>query len=265
MLCGEHVDQIVLNDLNPGIAAFWRLLFNNSEHLLERVANARVTIEEWHGQRAIYRSQIGSDESLGWATFFLNRTNRSGILTAGPIGGLDQAGVWKLDVRFGRERLAKIIKRLAGYQNRVRIEQQDGAAFLAKELQAPRTFHYIDPPYLAQGRDLYFDALTDTAHSELARVLRSASDKLWMVSYDDNERVPRLYEGLRRMRFNIAHTAQRQYVGTEYGVFSNGLNLDVEALSADDPARPRRMPPEATSYAGLRGNPRFGVHNPATS
>ena len=39
--------------------------------------------------------------ALGFSAFFLNRTNRSGIIEgAGPIGGYTQTGKWKVDAQL---------------------------------------------------------------------------------------------------------------------------------------------------------------------
>ena len=46
---------------------------------------------------------------LGFAAFYLNRTNRSGILNAGVIGGKKQDGKWEMDARFNRDNLASRI------------------------------------------------------------------------------------------------------------------------------------------------------------
>ncbi|WP_243122397.1 hypothetical protein [Clostridium septicum] len=45
--------------------------------------------------------------SLGFSTLFLNRTNRSGIIKAGVIGGKEQNGNYKLDCRFNKEEIIK--------------------------------------------------------------------------------------------------------------------------------------------------------------
>lgn len=73
-------------------------------------------------------------KELGFAMFFLNRTNRSGILDAGPIGGYDQSGTYKIDCRFNKEVLIKKISKIAECKNSVRIYNQDISAFLRRFL-----------------------------------------------------------------------------------------------------------------------------------
>jgi DNA adenine methylase len=121
LLFDEFVDEVVLNDLNPGIAAFWRSMFTDTDALLERVAACDLTIDEWHQQRSVYLEGAADDLDLGFATFYLNRTNRSGILDARPIGGLEQTGKWRIDARFDREKLSARMRVLSRYASRVVI------------------------------------------------------------------------------------------------------------------------------------------------
>ena len=48
-----------------------------------------VTIEEWSRQKAIKNDNSVNEYSIekAFASFFLNRTNISGIINGGPIGG----------------------------------------------------------------------------------------------------------------------------------------------------------------------------------
>lgn len=234
LLVDEHVDEIVLNDLNPGIAAFWRSVFSHTPDLLKLIRKCRVTIAEWRRQREIYASHAGDDLALGFATFFLNRTNRSGILDARPIGGLDQTGRWKIDARFDKPGLAGRIAALAAYATRVTICEEDGIE-LAKGLVRDRaSFVYADPPYLQHGDDLYLDTLKWADHMRLARALRHADG--WLVTYDADPRIiSDLYAGLRCAEFQTSHTAAKQHVGTEYAVFADSLRLpSLKGLGSGD-------------------------------
>lgn len=223
LLFDEYVDEIILNDLNPGIAAFWRCLFHEPKALLERLAACEPTIEEWHRQHATYKAATSDDAELGFATFFLNRTNRSGILNARPIGGLGQTGRWTISARFDKNVLAARIRRLAIYASRVTICEEDGVLFLQRYLGHKDLFAYADPPYLVQGDDLYLDTFTWTSHQRLAELLTSHDDG-WLLTYDADPRiVDELYVGMRCATFSTSHTAAVQHVGTEYAVFAPSL------------------------------------------
>jgi DNA adenine methylase len=196
-----------------------------SEDLARLVEGAIVTADEWHKQRSIYDSRsIGNDElALGFATFFLNRTNRSGILGARPIGGLGQTGKWKIDARFNRLGLARRIRTLGRYRNRVTVSEEDGVQVVGRFLDE-RSFVYADPPYLARGSDLYLNTLTWPDHERLAALLCGSAGR-WMVTYDCDSRVSCLYPNQRRVAFSIAHTAAKPHVGQELAVFADSVRV----------------------------------------
>src|SRR5437660_215418 len=227
LLYDEYVETIVLNDLDPGIAAFWRSVVTHTAEFIARVQHCPITLDEWHRCKEIYTQRAGRDLELGFATFFLNRTNRSGILTARPIGGLQQTGRWKIDARFNRADLAHGLRLIGRYRNRITVSQEDGVDLVHAWLQseAAASFCYIDPPYLNNGAELYLDTLGWQDHIRLAELLKD-SQRMWMVTYDCDSRVPAvLYPDLPYARFGIAHTAAKQHVGQEYAVFSRELML----------------------------------------
>jgi DNA adenine methylase len=221
LLFDEHVDEIVLNDLDSGVAAFWRAVFGRTSELTDKVKATLPTLKEWHRQRAIYINGGSSDLQLGFATFFLNRTNRSGILNARPIGGLNQTGKWGIDARYNGERLAERITRLGEYSSRVTICSEDGIDLLSRYLNDEHSFIYVDPPYLQKGDDLYLDNLNWSDHERLAKELKPARN--WMLTYDKDPRALKLYPTQRCALFGIAHTAGVQHIGNEYAVFADGL------------------------------------------
>lgn len=221
LLHDEYVDEVVLNDLDAGIAAFWRSVFNQPIELIELVKSCTPSLDEWHRQRAVYVDTAGSDLELGFATLFLNRTNRSGILTARPIGGLRQSSKWSLDARWNPEQLAARIQRSARYSTRVTICEDDGIAVTTRHLRAADTFVYADPPYIAKADGLYLDTLGPDDHKRLAATLRAADR--WLLTYDAHPEVLELYQGLRCAVFGIKHTAAVQHIGREYAVFPDSL------------------------------------------
>ena len=227
LLYDEYIERIMLNDIDPGVFAMWRSIVFRTDEFVDRILTEPINIDRWREMREIHRNPENTEElELGFATFFLNRTNRSGILNANPIGGLEQTGRWKIDARFPRSDLAARIRLIGTYRNRIVIEGRDGIEICKEYLPRSRTFLYVDPPYLNKGGGLYFDTLTWADHQELAQVLRRNRGCQWLLTYDHDERVPELYSGLRCADFNIAHTAARQHVGQEYAVFSDGLRID---------------------------------------
>ena len=226
LLYDEYVDRIILNDLDRGVAAFWRSVFERTAELASLIEGAEVSVAAWQDHRRVYEARTVDcdDLGLGFSTFFLNRTNRSGILTARPIGGLQQTGPWKIDARFNRKQLAWRVRELGHYRNRVNILEEDGLDVIDRHL-GQKTFVYADPPYLERGSDLYLNNLTWSDHERLARTL-GASRAPWLVTYDQDVRVHALYRSQRRAVFSLAHTAAQPHVGQELAVFSEHLSVD---------------------------------------
>ena len=161
LLIDGVVDYIIINDADIAVYSFWRAIIESTPWFIDKVKNVPVTVEEWHKQRAILRGAKKYSKELGFATFFLNRTNRSGILEAGPIGGYDQSGTYKIDCRFNKEALIKKISKIAEYKKRAKIYNQDISTFLRSFLPRWKNngemFIYFDPPYYEKGRRLYMN------------------------------------------------------------------------------------------------------------
>ncbi len=182
LLYGEYVDRIVLNDLNPGIAAFWRTVFWHTEQLTDLISDCELSVEAWQRYHEQYMSATGSDVELGFATLYLNRTNRSGILDARPIGGMKQTGKWKIGARFNRQGLIERVNILGPYRDRVEVLQCD-ALDLLTSIDTKKCFLYVDPPYLTQGDELYLNTLRWDDHERLAKIL-TAHHNQWILTYD---------------------------------------------------------------------------------
>lgn len=227
LLRGEHVDWVLINDLDAGVAAFWRAVLERTDEFIRLVRSCRLTIAEWRRQHAVYAAGKGDDLQLGFATFYLNRTNRSGILDARPIGGLKQDGPWKLEARFNRDDLIERIRTLAQYRGRIEVSEQDGCELLSR-IDSSGSFVYVDPPYLGPGADLYLDTMRWEDHVALAGLLRERH-QYWMVTYDADARVSKdLYPKQRTGWFTIGHTAADQHMGKEYVVYADAV--DVQSL-----------------------------------
>jgi DNA adenine methylase len=225
LLFDEYVEEVVLNDLNRGIAAFWKLVFEEADALIDRLRSTEATVDEWHRQRELYLRADSSPLELGFATFYLNRTNRSGILDARPIGGLDQTGRWPIDARYDQVQLANRIRLLARYSSRVVVCQDDGVDLVDRYLRDANAFIYADPPYLVEGDDLYLHAMRWEDHKRLAKLLKARS-KGWFLTYDADPRITEvLYPDMRCAQFQTSHTAARQHVGHEYAIFASELHV----------------------------------------
>lgn len=221
------IDHLVINDLNPGIAAFWRCVKHDGQRLANRIAETRPDIKQWHIAHRIYQDPGCVDDfDLGFATFFLNRCNRSGILTARPIGGLSQTGNWKIDARYNADDLASRVLAIHDVSDAIEVHQEEASDLIRRLMRRTRrTLFYVDPPYVQQGNELYLSKFGLSEHSKLARLLVSTKRHPWVLTYDAVAEIRRLYSRQRCMEFSISHTAQRQHVGDEFIFFSDDLHV----------------------------------------
>lgn len=234
LLSEGYVDHLLINDLNPGIAAFWRSILCSSDEFIDRVESEEIDLDSWHRHRDVYLNPASaSDLDLGFATFFLNRCNRSGILTARPIGGLEQAGKWKIDARFNRAGLCARLRHIQTLAPRIRVTEKPALDFVAtvSRREKPVLF-YVDPPYLVKGEELYMSSHSWEDHERLAKVLLKSRHP-WILTYDFDQRVRDLYPTNRCLQYSISHTAQSQKVGRELMLFSRGLRVDDLAVASN--------------------------------
>lgn len=162
LLLDGVVENIVINDYDKAIYSFWRALKQEPTALIEKIQSTPITIEEWHRQKEIYVNSTSYSIDLAFSTLFLNRTNRSGILTAGPIGGYDQAGDWKLDVRFDRDALISKVEKIAERRKNIFVYNKDIISLLRNYIPhfGNQLFIYFDPPYYKKGQKLYKNFFT---------------------------------------------------------------------------------------------------------
>lgn len=228
LLADGVVSHVHINDANPGLAAFWRTVTDpdGAESLCRLIDQVPVSVEQWHHQRAVYQAGQADDLALGFATFYLNRTNRSGILGAWPIGGLEQTGRWKIDARYNKDGLIRRVRAVAGMGDRIHVTELDGVEHLRMmEAYEDDVLVYADPPYVEQGGSLYLHAFNADDHQALADKLLTATYP-WLLTYDDQKIIwADLYTAARCARFNIAHTAAIQHVGKETIVYGPTLTV----------------------------------------
>lgn len=234
LLLHNDVSKIVINDINPAIFAFWYCVLNETEELCSRLVECRITIEERDKQIQILRG-VSSHSTLdiGFATLFLNRTNISGILNAGPIGGREQAGKDKLDARFKKKVLKDKISTIAAQREKISIHNLDVIDFVDKVLpkyKSSKLFLNFDPPYVKKGQELYLNHFSMEDHKRL-RDKVSQCDYYWIVTYDYNDSVLNLYSSFYYERIQLNHSAGSMKKGEEVIIYSN--NLQTHRLLPD--------------------------------
>src|ERR1022692_246657 len=219
LLFHEYVSRIHINDISKPIHAFWKSVLIHTEELCKLIIDTPITVKAWDQQRRIMENANNSDLlALGFATFFLNRTNHSGILNGGIIGGRDQTGPWKIDARYNSSELVRRIQSIASMKGRIRLYRQDALRFLKSGVTRwpEKTLIYLDPPYYVKGRDLYYDFYEHEDHERVARFLTQNVDRQrWIVSYDNVPQIRKLYQGTRNVVYDIGYSARSASQGSE--------------------------------------------------
>lgn len=226
------VNHIIINDFDPAVYAFWTAIINHTDDFINKIAIIPLTIDEWNRQKNIFKSSDQqSSFDVGFATFYLNRCNRSGILKAGPIGGQQQTGKYKIDARFNRDGLIKKIRKIKKYQNQISIYNLDAIDLLQNilpKIDGPRLV-YLDPPYFHKGYQLYLNAYDPDDHENLAWALgkMKRSDR-WVLTYDDAQEIRDLYQNNITLTYTLNYSAAKSKKGRELLISPPGLIIPEE-------------------------------------
>ncbi len=245
LLCQNIVGNVHINDADPRVHAFWRALLEENERFIELVNSVTLDIDEWRRQQVVCASGNSTDYfELGFATFYMNRCNRSGVLKgAGPIGGYKQDGKWRLDVRFNREELSSRVKALGALRDRIHVTGLDAIEFLKQELPYGRArakaFVYADPPYVIKGQKLYLNAYGPDDHAELASYLSKQKVLPWLVSYDDAALIRSLYAMHKIAPLPIRYSLQSKRTAQELLIAPHNLYLPISGRTARRASLPR--------------------------
>lgn len=227
LLMDGVVSHIHINDADPAVSVFWRAAVHDTAELIKLVANEPVTMEAWHHWRAMMLGKTtGTQIERGFATLFMNRTNRSGILKGGVIGGKAQAGAYKLDARFMRDELCLRLERIGRHAEGISVYEEDAYKLLLRCHEfLPRTsLIYLDPPYYVKGAGLYRNFYKHDDHAQIARLLGSNRFRRpWVVSYDNADEIRTMYSYANSFTYGLRYTAQQRYTGSEVMFFSERL------------------------------------------
>jgi DNA adenine methylase len=229
LLLLEYASRIHINDISKPVYLFWKAVLEDTDALCRKIRDKQVTPQEWKRQRNILFHYRDHDrESVGFALFFLNRTNRSGIIhSGGMIGGNNQTGEWKIDARYNKPELIRRIQAIAAYSNRIRVSNRDAEGFL--RLTVPtlpaKSLIFLDPPYFEQGHSLYENHYQPQDHIRLADVFRKNLQRNWIISYDNHPQIRKAYRGCKKLVYALPYSAARRYEGSEVMFFSDGLSV----------------------------------------
>lgn len=227
LLLEGFVKKISINDKDRSIYAFWYSVLNNTDELCELIMNADLTIDAWRKQREIQKNKEKEDLlTLGFSTFYLNRTNRSGIINAGIIGGVSQNGNYLMDCRFNKKNLIDRIKNIAYKKKHIKLYNLDAIKLIAKiqkNKQKENTVFYFDPPYYLKASSLYMNHYESANHKKVSDKIKSIDGIRWIVSYDNVPEIQTLYSDCFKKEFSFKHTAYEIREGKEILFLSGNI------------------------------------------
>lgn len=224
LLLKNDVARVLINDLDRAVYCMWKAIVEQPEEMCSFIDASGPTIDEWRVHRETYRNQDeAADLDLAKAAFFLNRTNVSGIIKGGVIGGIDQEGTYKIGARFGKEDLKRKIHEIAKHADSIAVTNLDAEDFIAT-LDTDDTFAYFDPPYVQKGPGLYENSFDEEKHRSLAEKISECGCK-WMVTYDSNALVESLYGAYDTDEIDIRYSAHSANVGREKIIAGPGVDI----------------------------------------
>ncbi len=226
------VQHLVVNDIDPAVYAFWKSVVDNNAEFVELVSSTPLTINEWQRQREIYRSRDDDALRLGFAFFFLNRTNRSGILNAGVIGGQRQEGKYRIDARFNRRTLVERLTAIGTLSDQITVSDLDGRTVIHQYSHDDRSFMYIDPPYVQAGSQLYLNAFDGRDHKALSTIVNSVESAHWLMTYDTAPLIEKLYRDQFQCRLELTYSARYPGQAEELLVASPSVAQAIKALQS---------------------------------
>lgn len=228
LLLNEYATRVIINDIDKSIYAFWHSILNKTDEFCHLIENSKLNIKTWEYQRGLQRQKRNiSLLKLGFSTFYLNRTNRSGIINGGVIGGLGQTGKWKIDARFNKADLTERIRKIAAYKNRIDIYNLDAKELLKKIAPSmpQKSLFYLDPPYYIKGHALYVNHYKPKDHKSIANTIKRVKKYHWIVSYDCTPEITELYDEFRQLHYSINYSAAKAKAGKEVMIFSDNLSV----------------------------------------
>ncbi|GAA4021639.1 DNA adenine methylase [Flavobacterium cheonhonense] len=227
LLIEGFVKKITINDKDRSIYAFWYCVLNRTNELCNLIENAELTVEEWKRQKKIQSNKNKANLlDLGFSTFYLNRTNRSGIINGGIMGGNEQNGNYTIDCRFNKNELIERIKKIAKHKKNIRLYKKDAIKLIDKiqsEANDDNVVFYFDPPYYLKASTLYMNHYEDKNHKKVSDKIKAIQNIKWIVSYDNVPEIQKLYSECHKKEFSFKHTAYESRTGKEIIFFSDNL------------------------------------------
>ncbi|WP_237037413.1 DNA adenine methylase [Mediannikoviicoccus vaginalis] len=240
LLFKNKVKSVIINDYDIAIYSIWYAILNETERFINDINNIKITIQEWEIQKDKYNKLFEEKKysyDLALATYFLNRTNRSGIITGGPIGGKNQKSNYKLDCRFNKDDLIKKILKIKEYKEKIQLYNLESNDFIEKiilKYNPDDIFVFFDPPYYEQGKNLYTNFFKHDNHVKLQKKIKCLTEYYWIMTYDNKQEIRNIYQDYKKYLYSINYYAANVRKAKEILIHSdkvvvnscNGINME---------------------------------------
>ena len=229
LLLRNHARRVVINDADPAVYAFWRTIVEDSDALIHEIESRPPTMEtRMFAKDVLANMKAHTRAEVAFATFFLNRTSRSGILNGGVIGGKAQAGEYKLDARYNRSDLIARIQAIAAVRQHIQVHGLDAIDFLNKvSPKLPKkSLIYLDPPYYVKGSQLYRNCYEHDDHVAVADVAKGLAHPT-LITYDDVPQIRKMYKGMKSTLLSLHYSTHMERPLTSEAMFYSGLKLPM--------------------------------------
>lgn len=226
LLLRNVVSRIVINDYDKAVWSFWKAILTETDRFVEKIRTVPLTVDEWQKQHKILVTQNDKYSfELGFAAFYLNRTNRSGIIKGGVIGGQEQAKDWKMDVRFKREELVTRIQRIAARKKDIKLYNKDVNSFIKNyvPLYEENALIYFDPPYFRKGQQLYMNFFNYKDHVRIEQEIREHVNSDWIITYDYEPQIEEIYRNYNLRLYDLNYSVSTKRKANELMIFKDGI------------------------------------------
>jgi DNA adenine methylase len=223
------VKKIIINDYDRSIYALWYSIIHHPKKLINMIIDTDITMDEWYTQKEIQKNKDSvSLLKLGFSTLFLNRTNRSGIIKGGVIGGKNQDSSYLMDCRFPKEKLIQKILEISSLSDQIDLYNLDALIFINNVIKkTKKSFTFFDPPYFNKGPSLYTNFYNKDDHIELSEIIqKDLKNRKWIITYDNAIEIKKMYNKLDFIEYYLSYTVQDKKKGVEFMFFSKNLNTD---------------------------------------
>jgi len=239
--------RIFLNDLDPDVSALWSLCVDGSDEEVARLfklIDQELTIELFRKLQAEKSSNL---VERAYRCIFINRTTRSGMLNAGPIGGKQQNGRYRIGERYRPNELkAAFAAARSSLRGRTTVSCVNALQYLKWDFPDGAVL-YLDPPYVKAGVSLYPVWMSVSEHDALVEILKEK--KNWVLSYDCCDEV--------RQRYSWASMAA---VPTRYSINTSRATREEYIIT---PTVWAEAPSSAVVFSSSSSSESSGVQPPA--